>query len=89
MTLLHEWFEGLPLDIAIALDLRDTIAVIDLAIGTNRDAAKAAVAFNKIGSMTFHEVVILGIGGYGAFYLLNPLEEQLVLCLSIVGVTPL
>ena len=37
--------------------------------------------------MTFHEVVILGIGGYGAFYLMNPLEEQLVLCLSIVSIT--
>jgi len=89
VSLLHEWLEGLSLDIAIALDFGDAIAVIDLAVSTYRDATKAAVALNKIGSMSLHKVVVLGIGGYGAFYLLNSLEEQLVLRLSIVGIASL
>ena len=75
VTLLHKRFKGLLLYIAISLNLGDAIAVIDFAIGTNRDAAKATVAFNKIRGVSLHEVVILGIGSNGVFYLLNSLEE--------------
>ena len=75
MTLVHKWFYRHAVNITVTIDFGDTITVIYLAIGTYRDATKATVALNKIWGMSLHEVVILGIGGNDALYLLNLLEE--------------
>lgn len=75
VPLLHKWLEGLSLNVAITLDLRDAIAVIYLTISTYGYATKPTVAPNQIGRVALHKVIILGIGGYGAFYILDSLEE--------------
>ena len=46
MAFFHKWFYRSAIDITIAIDLSDAIAIIHLAIGTNGDPAKATVALN-------------------------------------------
>ena len=62
MTLVHKWFYRSTINIPITIDLGDAIAIINLAIGTNGDPAKATVAFDEIRGVSLHEVIILSIG---------------------------
>lgn len=62
MALGHKWFYRLSADISITINLRDAITIVNLAIGSNRDTAKAAVALDEIRSVALHEVIIFGIG---------------------------
>ena len=62
MALGHKWFYRLSADISITINLRDAITIVNLAIGTNGDPAKATVAFDEIRGVSLHEVIILSIG---------------------------
>ena len=46
MALLHEWFQAVVADVPITLHLRDTIAEINLAVGTNGDAPESTIALH-------------------------------------------
>lgn len=89
MALLHERFYGLALDIAITFDLRDTITVIDFAVGPDGDAAKATVALHQIWGVSLHEVVETCIWINGLFNLHDTAEELAVLLFGVMRVAPL
>ena len=89
MALLHERFEWLLADVTIGLHLRNAIAEIDLAVGTDGDTPESTVALHSIGCMTLHEVVETSVGIYGLFNLHDTVEELAVLLVSVMCVTSL
>ena len=86
---LHECFYRFGADIAIGFELGETVAEIDLAIGTDRDAAKAAVESDGIGRVALHEVGELCFGVDHALYFHDAVVEDVVLLFGVMGVAAL
>lgn len=86
---LHEWFYGFGADVAIGFELGEAVAEIDLAIGTNGDAAKAAVARDGIGRVGHHEIGELCFGVDHALYFHDAVVEDAVLLFGVMGVAAL
>ena len=86
---LHEWLYGFGADVAIGFDFGETVAEIDLAIGTNRDATKAAVARDGVGRVALYEVGELCFGVDFALYFHDAVVEDAVLFFSVKGVAAL
>ena len=89
MALLHERLERLVTDVAIRLYLRNAVAEVNLAVGTDGDAPEATVALHEIGRVTLHEVVESRVGIDGLFNLQDATEELAVLLVGIMRVTAL
>ena len=84
----HERLDGTPEDITIGFDLGDAVAVINLAIGTDRDTTKTTIAVGLIRCVTFHEVGELGIGVDLVFDVDNPVVELAILGIGVMRVAP-
>lgn len=89
MAFRHESLDGAPEDVAIGFDLGDSVTVIDLAIGSDRDAAKTTIAVGLIRCVTFHKVDILGIGIDLVFDVDYPVVELAIFVIGVMRVAPL
>ncbi len=89
MAFRHERLDGAPEDVAIGFDLGDSVTVIDLAIGSDRDAAKTTIAVGLIRCVTFHKVDILGIGIDLVFDVDYPVVELAIFVIGVIRVAPL
>lgn len=89
MAFRHERLDGAPEDVAIGFDLGDSVTVIDLAIGSDRDAAKTTIAVGLIRCVTFHKVDILGIGIDLVFDVDYPVVELAIFVIGVMRVAPL
>ncbi len=89
MAFLHEGLNGMPKDISIGFDLGDAVAIIDLAVGTDGNAAKTTVAVGLIRCVSFHKIDILGIGVNLVFNVDNPVVELAILGIGIMSLTSL
>lgn len=88
MTFLHKRLDGTAEDIAIGFNFGDAVAIIDLAVGTDRDSTKTTVAVGLIRCVTFHEVGELGIGVDLVFDVDNPVVELAILGIGVMRVAP-
>ena len=89
MAFHHERLDGASEDIAIRFDLGDTVAVINLAIGTDRDTAKTTIPVGLIRCMPFHKVDVLCIGIDLVFDVDDPFVKLAILGLGVMRVAPL
>ena len=89
MAFLHEGLDGTPEDVAIGFDFGDAVAVIDLAVGTDRDSAQTTITVSLIRRVPFHEVDVFGTVVDLVFDVDDPVVEVAILGFGVMRVAAL